>query len=82
MNEMVERVARVMFEVDRGGSWDDVRENSKAMWRSFARSAIGAMREPTEAMQEAGWATSDRDYGLKPSEVWSAMIKAALSDGR
>lgn len=73
MSEMVERVARAMFEADRGGSWDDVRENSKAMWRSFARAAIEAMREPTEAMINVGW-RSMNDERLP----WEVMIDAAL----
>ena len=55
----------------------------KAFWRAAARAAIEAMREPTEAMQEAGLiqmpplASNELAHVTEP--VWQAMIDAALS---
>jgi hypothetical protein len=61
MSEMVERVARALFEAADGASESDLVYNSfpdsRATWDKFARAAIGAMREalcsPTEEMREA-----------------------------
>jgi len=81
MSEMVERVARAMFEDDQFDyepkmpTWEEtgVREE----YRRKARIAIEAMREPTEAMIDRGlaWPNSFVKTG-----VWLAMIDAALTD--
>lgn len=68
MSKMVERVAltlRTHFAGEKRPSWD-----------SLARASIEAMREPTEAMDEA-CRTSTDDYvgGLV---TWRLMIDAAL----
>lgn len=47
------------------------------MWRSFTRTAIEAMREPTEAMERAGYIHSGSDADA--STVWQVMIDAALA---
>lgn len=49
MNEMVERVCRALNE-----QRADPTANHWAQWEKFARAAIAAMREPTEAMVKAG----------------------------
>lgn len=48
MSEMIERVARAMRDADyrHGVLWEE--------YKPLARAAIKAMREPTEAMVEAG----------------------------
>lgn len=68
MSDMVERVARAMFEASiamcdaqnmppEALNWDEIPEklpqDSRPMWLSFARAAIAAMREPTPGMVEA-----------------------------
>jgi len=79
MNEMVERVAQAI----RGGNvaWE---------WQDFedeARRVIAAMREPTEAMLEAGYNAPVKDVrNLGEWKLerlrgdWNAMIDAALKD--
>ncbi len=79
MTEMIERVARVIWErVNLGGTtWEDYAPTAKA--------AIEAMREPTKEMEEAG---DDLDDWGVPSDPgsgnasalahWHAMIGAAL----
>ena len=88
MSEMVERVARAMFEDDqfdyepRMPTWEEtgVREE----YRRKARIAIGAMRDPTEAMIDAGLVAEDvilqsRSGSAVPS-VWETMIDAASDE--
>lgn len=88
MSEMIERVARAIAVAnkDEGGDGYDV----------LARAAIEAMREPTNAQIEAAeeivvgyddFATGDGNiylgipgYPQKASDVWSAIIDAALKD--
>jgi len=78
MSEMVERVARAI--ANNLGPLGDLRyymSDEEAM--SAARAAIEAMREPTDAMWDAGPVINDpNDYG--PQDVWDAMINAALAD--
>lgn len=61
MSEMIERVARAMSEAsipfglgkqERTGwlEWDAMDEISRRHWRRYARAAIEAIREPSEAM--------------------------------
>lgn len=71
---MIERVARAIAKGEYGENVDDV-------WHTCiddARAAIEAMREPTEAMLDAG-------YGAEPTGAalvapWEAMIDAALAE--
>lgn len=57
MSEMVERVARSLYEnLDAGDhdDWGELGESGKEPWLRGARAAIAAMREPTEAVIWAG----------------------------
>lgn len=99
MNEMIERVARTIREGRQCGSreeplhvpcpfcnWEpDERtpdhDETGCMW--LARAAIAAMREPTEAMVEAAYASEDTGYefshrGDEAPAVWRAMVDEAL----
>ena len=107
--EMVERIARILdfyaFEnaptVDDGGAYawvepKDENERQNRQWnaRFKAANVIKAMREPTEAMWDAGKHRchgvplldgSDRltcggFLGETPSEQWKRMIDAALGE--
>lgn len=77
MSEMVERVARAI-QATRGPreNWDRVTPATRDLWMADARAAIEAMREPTEAMTDAGWRRiEERDDA---AENWRMMIDAAL----
>jgi hypothetical protein len=69
MSEMIERVAQAIC-------GDDNPENILAIHRIRARTAIEAMRSPTEAMLIAGGNELDCARELY---CWQAMIDAALS---
>jgi hypothetical protein len=68
MNEMVERVARAI------GATHERDAPVLVALEELARAAIGAMREPTQSMIEAG-----RLQELR-SEIWRVMIDEALVD--
>lgn len=109
MPEMVERVARAIWDARRAGSlnpagkhltWDEITEPEKhgvnpfglaplaLAVRNEARSAIAAMRDPTEAMVKAGNAITvygddmagELGYVGDSGEVYQAMIDEALCD--
>lgn len=56
--KMVEKVARAIFDLasvdDVTLPWERVTEGNRELHREWARAAIRAMREPTEAMIAAG----------------------------
>jgi len=74
MTEMIERVARAIHSAeveDEGDPWNDLGDYVQGEYRTLARAAIAAMREPTEAMLGPPW-----NYGRL--EIWQAMIDEAL----
>lgn len=84
MSEMVERVARAMA-VSRGFPPDELlgcgAKNGQAIWRAYeeyARAALEAMREPTEAMKRLFCSARPES----PRTVWHEVIDAALGEGR
>lgn len=94
MSELVERVARAICKSRfmNGGNedddgWDDLPKAHKQQRLIEARAAIEAMREPTEAMIDAGepefyeWMFGQEDW-TRPMvpQGWRAMIDAALTD--
>lgn len=90
MSEIVERVARDLYEESSGRSdWDEetewMDERQRTYWRSMARAAIRAMRIRDKAMLDAGTAVlwpyvHDLAPGSTAVAVWEAMIDAALQD--
>jgi hypothetical protein len=73
MNEKVEQVGEALRNECRkvfGSAW-----SNDVAWR-FARVAIEAMREPTEAMIAAAL----RNNHPRDVETWRTMIDAALGD--
>jgi hypothetical protein len=75
MSDMVRKVALAIEEA-RGTPRD---EPSPVAWK-MARAAIAAMREPTEAMENAaGLYLHDCDAPLA-YDVWQQMIDAALNE--
>jgi hypothetical protein len=78
--DMIERVARALAAHDSEGavSWEDCRTNVKDAYRSRARAAIEAMRNPNDAMNFAGAQVGDYPWdGKRPSRIFTAMIDAA-----
>jgi hypothetical protein len=95
MTKMVERVARSLarstfLRLYPTADTEVLRIQEDIMWRSFvadASNAIFAMREPTEAMCEAGATllTDDRGnpgFSGEATGIFEAMIDAALGDPR
>lgn len=81
---MVERVARSIYERARPSadfgvdmaSWESAAPSTRSDLRELARTVIAAMREPSQAMVDAGVeAVSD---GI--CDAWYAMIDAALEE--
>lgn len=96
MSEIIERVARAMAEAD-GWTWSGPHSQmvdeyasgqsgsrARNWWRTAARAAIKAMREPTPLMCGFGMSPlSDAlDEGRAPSTrvIWQAMIDTALGE--
>lgn len=87
---MVERVARAIWEEwwtpPPKLSWDEAADGNKRVGRLIARAAIAAMREPTDAMKEAGLKVimASWDYGGMDQDTeidaWQVMIDAALEE--
>lgn len=71
MSEMIDRVAQAIC-------GDDNPANVLAIHRTRARAAIEAMREPTDAMSDAA---AERPGQMSYTDVWQAMIDAAVSSG-
>ncbi len=74
-NEIIERVAKVIRIKYHG--YDCGMDRCRADSIEQAKAAIEAMREPTEAMLDAG--AYDLDMTLE--QQWQRMIEAALKDG-
>lgn len=77
MSEMIEKVARTV-----ALQWF----GSEKTWRNFvpaARAAIEALREPTQAMEEAGAESQADDcFTLaQASMCFRAMVSQALTEG-
>jgi len=89
--EMVDRVARAIYDAfrehawgppqagTRYETWDEAGPRNKVRYTAIARATIPAMREPTEAMRNAGWPVEGLDSEFRDSsETWKLMIDAAL----
>jgi hypothetical protein len=80
----VEEVAKAILDdlKDRSGVLDGIDDDVIAeIGRDTARAAIEAMREPTEAMAEAGCKDQPWGYGINDAmQTWRSMIDAALSE--
>ena len=70
-DSMIERVARALLVADRSAITPDY-------YQRMARAAIEAMREPTEAMLDAG--VNFRERNARTEQIWQAMIDEALKE--
>lgn len=86
MSEMIERVAKVIWNIHSSSFNDGVGLDDDLMYLDMARAAIEAIRDPTIEMEIAAqedWmcvrAVEDRG-----AVIWRAMVDAALSsqDGK
>jgi len=77
MSDMVERVARTIYESHNFvESWDSLKDVWRPAWLEQAHAAIAAMRDPTEEMLEA---PDDGDTNPRMRRyIWRAMIDEAL----
>ena len=90
MTEMIERVAKALFLKNNPRlSWEKASRESTDHFRSVAKIAIEAMREPTEAMLVSGDEQiieflKDHIFALRDSTpaaaAWQLMIDKALKD--
>jgi hypothetical protein len=93
MSEMVERVAKAMWDRTHDGSWEDRgdgQDESRDIYLEDSRIGVAAMREPTTKMidiaakvdvERAGNDETNSTYNLRDEEiefVWYAMIDEAL----
>jgi len=80
VSEMIERVARAIFEaMDVSDGLDGISAER------YARAAIEAIMEPTQAMYVAGLDVTVASCAYDSAderEIYQAMIKAALSETR
>lgn len=72
----LEEVARAIV----GKGWDRMHPTERAAWLANARTAIEALRKPSEAMEIAGHEVLVDSWRRSAETVWAAMIDAALSE--
>ena len=72
MTDMIERVAREILEAHK--DWLFGKDAEEDLFRTMARAAIVAMREPTEVMLDAAMQFASCDL----KSEWQAMVDAAL----
>lgn len=74
MNEMIERMAKAMFESENKIPWRSLHCETR-QWLDRARISFNVIREPTAAMLDVGlyWTTDSE-------ECWRAMIDAAMQE--
>jgi len=81
--DMVERVAKRLYEIDYDFPWEKALDVDLTDYRAHAVSIIAAMREPTTEMLHAAMLTFVRENGgieYAPSVGWRAMIDEALAN--
>lgn len=76
----MERVAKALARNDTPHKgWGDHSGTSQDVYRSLARAAIEAMREPTDLMGN-GLPQGYRAGSHSATQIWRAMIDAALAE--
>lgn len=87
-NEMVERAAKAIYERRNGSgcrAWASLPDAHRGPYRTDARAAMEAIREPSGPMVTSGsnaeiatWNGKGNTFADDPTPVWTAMIDAAL----
>lgn len=69
--------------------WEELGQDDRDAYIADARAVIEAIREPSEAMEAAGYGNTKGDpdnTGIvdnpRPDDAWRAMIDALLEEGR
>ena len=78
--DMIERVARGQADFD-GRGWMAMSRGERGRYIQRARLAIQDIREPTEAMEDAGTLPTYQWIDESAAGVWKRMIDAALKEG-
>ncbi|MES1984045.1 MAG: hypothetical protein V4461_03725 [Pseudomonadota bacterium] len=78
----IERAARAMYDaVLPEWSWDDPdAELLRKMYRANARAALLSLRDPTDAMCEAGGDHVTQGERITVDALWTVMMDAALDE--
>jgi len=86
MSEMIERVARALYERENAGNpfpgaaehfaWDGPNFKGQNTWREMARVAIKVMREPTDEMCEAAYWHQQSDVNQYQDAIDAALCTA------
>lgn len=76
MSEMIERVARVLYEDEIGAGFDETYNERKTRFLDRARRVVAAMREPTDEMRDAGRA--ELRNNRTEAAIYCAMIDEVL----
>ena len=83
---IIERAARALLASQEPSLlWDDLMEFDQEAYKAEARAVITAIRQPSEAMIEAGLAECSADWRESVCreflpDIWKAMIDAALAE--
>lgn len=72
MTMMLERIARAICEQS-GIGWESVGPDYREICEGFALAAVKAMREPDDAMKDAGMDAIDH------LDAWASMIDSILA---
>lgn len=86
MNDMIESAAKALYESIDDNHWDDEAAYNIELFRDEARtmvrSAIAALREPSEEMVSKAWELLQHTKYRPTSgkECWQAMIDALLAE--
>lgn len=81
----LEEMARAAFEVGlMPGTYDHLPEGAKGIMRARMKAALKVLREPSEAMVDAGAKETDMAWdngqAAGPSLVWQHMLDAVLEE--
>lgn len=79
MSAAVERVAAALAWCDGIRDYSGLVDDEQDTYRTRARAAFGAIREPDEAMVEAGDMAPGAGHAYRSGPIWRAMVDAALS---
>lgn len=85
MSEIVERVSKRLWIITYGPAGrsfpENATEDARVQYRKWARDVIADMREPTEAMKDAGYAVDEAQQARATApEHYRAMIDEALKE--
>lgn len=86
MTDMIEKIARAMWEAEKGDGlpWELKLPTNKARWIARAKAALTALEQPSDEMSNRAAAALFEEHGYVSGpmllEYYSAMIKAARGD--